>query len=311
MTATSIQRVARLLTLVPWLQRNDGVTLTEAADHFGLTRDELERDLWQVILCGFPGYGPDQLVDIDFWEDDRIHVIEPLALSTPLRLTTQEALSLLVGLSMLKDAPGAGDRELIVETIQEIERALAHTGFTWESAVEANVRELFDLALLNSEAVRFTYRGITSDVVTHRCVVPERIEVRHGHVYVVGWCIDSDDERIFRMDRIFDPVLETLPETSRSAPSVKPMRATRHEAVISGLHESMWLLDRLSVEELTTTSTGWRAHISFSDPRWLTREIMGAGGAAWVESPTELRENVREAAEALLARYAEEVPITK
>lgn len=301
MTTTSVQRVARLLTLVPWLQRNDGVTLTEAAGHFGLTRDELERDLWQVILCGFPGYGPDQLVDIDFWDNDRIHVIDPLALSMPLRLTSQEALSILAGLSILKDTPGVGEIDLILRTIRELESAIAHNEtFTWESSVDPQVRTTVDEALRTSSAVRFTYRGITTDTVTERVVVPESIDVRHGHVYLLGWCVDANDQRIFRMDRVVNPTVESI----TTVPGT-PRERDVQEAVISGQNSAAWLLDRLSVVEMLPSSEGWTARVSYADPRWLTREIMGAGGMAWVVAPVETRDLVRRAAEMLLARYAE------
>jgi predicted DNA-binding transcriptional regulator YafY len=71
---SAADRLSRLLALVPWLIAHDGVTIAECADHFGVTPEQLEVDLWLLVVCGLPGYGPDQLVDIDFWDDGRIHV---------------------------------------------------------------------------------------------------------------------------------------------------------------------------------------------------------------------------------------------
>jgi proteasome accessory factor C len=106
MSETSTERLARLLALVPWLRANDGITIEQAAEHFGVSADQLTTDLWQLIVCGIPGYGPDQLVDIQFWDDDRIHVIDAIALDRPLRLTGEEVAALHVALRVLAQVPG-------------------------------------------------------------------------------------------------------------------------------------------------------------------------------------------------------------
>jgi proteasome accessory factor C len=95
-----------MLSLVPWLTSHDGVTIDDAARHFDVSPEQLEKDLWLLIVCGLPGYGPDQLVDIDFWDDGRIHVIDPQTLDRPLRLGADEATSLLLGLRLLEQVPG-------------------------------------------------------------------------------------------------------------------------------------------------------------------------------------------------------------
>ena len=56
--ATSAERLSRMLSLVPWLIAHDGITIDEAARHFGVTPEQLEKDLWLLIVCGLPGSGP-------------------------------------------------------------------------------------------------------------------------------------------------------------------------------------------------------------------------------------------------------------
>ena len=56
---TSTARVARLLTMVPWLLAHQGVPMAQAAAQFGLTPAALERDLELLFLCGLPGGMPD------------------------------------------------------------------------------------------------------------------------------------------------------------------------------------------------------------------------------------------------------------
>jgi len=42
---TAATRLSRLLALVPWLSAHRGVTIDEAAGHFAVSPDQLERDL--------------------------------------------------------------------------------------------------------------------------------------------------------------------------------------------------------------------------------------------------------------------------
>ena len=98
-------RIPRLLALVPWLIRRPGITMTQTAEHFGIGVDTLTKDLWQIVLCGLPGYGPDQLVDIDFWDDDRIWVNDPQTLASPMRINSEEAIALGIALRRMSQIP--------------------------------------------------------------------------------------------------------------------------------------------------------------------------------------------------------------
>ena len=83
---TAGTRLARLLTVVPWLSANDGVTIAEAASHFGVSEKQFQDDLWLLICTGTPGHLHGDLVDIQFWDEDgSIHVLDAQTLDRPLR----------------------------------------------------------------------------------------------------------------------------------------------------------------------------------------------------------------------------------
>jgi proteasome accessory factor C len=116
-----------MLALVPWLAEHDGVTIAEAAEHFSISEKQLEDDLWLVIMCGIPGYMPDQLIDIDFWDDGRIRVIEPLTLARPMRLSAEEAVTLLIALRLMAQVPGIAQRDAILTVIRQGRATLVTT----------------------------------------------------------------------------------------------------------------------------------------------------------------------------------------
>jgi proteasome accessory factor C len=95
--------------MVPWLLRRQGVSLEEAARHFGITEEQLVKDLQLLFVCGTPGHMPDDLIEAE-WESGEVYVDNAEAISRPLRLAPDEAVALLVGLRTLAEVPGLHDR---------------------------------------------------------------------------------------------------------------------------------------------------------------------------------------------------------
>ncbi|SHW08286.1 protein pafC [Mycobacteroides abscessus subsp. abscessus] len=99
-------RLTRLLNMVPYFQANPGISAAEAAADLGVTTKQLMADLNQLWMCGLPGYGPGDLIDLSFSEES-IEVTFSAGIDRPLRLTSPEATALLVALRALLDMPGA------------------------------------------------------------------------------------------------------------------------------------------------------------------------------------------------------------
>src|ERR1043165_8267351 len=104
---TSADRRGRLLNLVPYLQSRPGVSLAEAAGDLGTTDRQLREDLELLWMCGLPGYGPGDLIDMAF-DGDRVTLTYDAGIDRPLKLTPDEALALIVALRMLAATPAGG-----------------------------------------------------------------------------------------------------------------------------------------------------------------------------------------------------------
>jgi proteasome accessory factor C len=48
------ERLSRLLAMVPYLVTRQGIPLAEAAREFGITEEELVKDLELLFVCGTP-----------------------------------------------------------------------------------------------------------------------------------------------------------------------------------------------------------------------------------------------------------------
>src|SRR5690606_35691165 len=114
--------LARLLNLVPYLQARPGVRIADAAADLGVTEQQLRDDLELLWVCGLPGYGPGDLIDMAF-DGDRVTITYDAGMDRPLRLTPDEALALVVALRMLAETPGVADRGAIDRALAKLEAA--------------------------------------------------------------------------------------------------------------------------------------------------------------------------------------------
>ncbi|MEZ5116712.1 MAG: WYL domain-containing protein [Candidatus Nanopelagicales bacterium] len=312
------EQLSRLLALVPWLSAHDGVTVAEAAEHFGVTPDQLERDLWLLVVTGLPGHLPDQLVDIQFWDDGgRIHVLDPQTLGRPLRLSPDEAMALLVGLRLLAQVPGDHDRAALASATATLERAAgdaAHGSARVQVSVESPdvASGPVEQAVRERRALRLRYLGGARDEVTERVVDPLRILVVGDRPYLVGWCRRAGAVRTFRLDRVLHA--EVLAEPAAPPPdaavrSVEPGGLRPEDATVVTVElrpEARWAADQpaaLSAEE--TPDGSLRVRFAVGDPAWIVGQALRWGGAGRVVAPPEVVTAVRDAAEAALAGYGD------
>jgi len=328
MSETAGARLARLLAMVPWLRRNDGVTIAQAAAHFCVSEEQLTTDLWQLIVCGVPGYGPDQLVDIQFWDDDRIHVLDPITLERPLRLTGEEAAALVVALRLLAQVPGDHDRAALQSAVAKVESAAGAAGaidmdVVAESEIDGTISAMVTEAIATGGGLEVDYASARLDAITTRRIAPHASFTVDGRVYVEAWCDQAQALRTFRLDRIVsaspappppgheDPENLEVPE-ERPAPVVTPTDSST--ARIAVAPEAAWVWD---TDPVASDGGSWNGPvgtdwptgtIAYASAGWLVRYVLGRGGLVSLLEPADLRTEVlrqaRSKAEYLRAEQA-------
>ena len=309
MSETAGARLARLLAMVPWLRRNDGVTIAEAAAHFSVSEEQLTTDLWQLIVCGVPGYGPDQLVDIQFWDDDRIHVLDPITLERPLRLTGEEAAALVVALRLLAQVPGDHDRAALLSAVAKVEAA-AGTAGTIDMDVVADSRTDDTISAMVAEAIaaggglEVDYASAHSDAITTRRIAPRASFTVDGRVYIEAWCDQAQALRTFRLDRIMAASPATPPNVREDfesreggpATAITPGESSIARIAVSPDAAWVWDTDPVRPDGGTwngSTVQGWpTGTIAYASSGWLVRYVLGRGGLVSLLEPAALRTEV-------------------
>ncbi|HEX6888041.1 MAG TPA: WYL domain-containing protein [Candidatus Nanopelagicales bacterium] len=301
---------SRLLALVPWLAANSGVTVAEAAAHFGISEEQLRADLASVITSGADDW---TLFDIQYWEDGGvIEVIDALDLDEPLTLTPDEGLALLVALHALAAVPGGHDRAVLDSVTAKVTVALGSSAPAPRSvAVRVDLPEdlvaTVDAALARGRALELTYLGAVRDQVTERVVDPIDLVVVDGFGYLRAHCRTAEGLRLFRLDRMLDLRLsaDAARPVAAAPASVEPMAvalsATGRRVVVD-LPPGSPVLDRHPITRRWTLPEGWiRAELPVGDYAWARRLVLGAAGQVVLREPDWLAEQVLEAA--LAARH--------
>lgn len=129
-----------------------------------------------------------------------------LALGRAAGVAEEELESALLKLQFDSHIPGE-----IRETVEE--RAVLHDGEGRTQQDEANLKML-TTAVLERQAVRFTYRALGDERNTRRVVEPYGARFADGHWYLVGYDRKREDVRTFRLDRIRGKVRRASPAAS-------------------------------------------------------------------------------------------------
>jgi predicted DNA-binding transcriptional regulator YafY len=311
-------RMTRLLALVPYLTaRPEGVAVAEVARDFGVTERQLRADLELLWMCGLPGYGPGDLIDLAF-EGNRVRVTFTAGMVRPLRLSTDEAVALVVALRTLLELPGLAEREAVSRALAKVSAAAGHAADrVTPVAVSVDAREealaVVREGLERKRALHLHYYVPTRDERTERTVDPMRLLLVDGKWYLEAWCRRAEGVRLFRLDRVDDVVV--LDELAAPPPQA-------HERdVDNGVYQpepdspavrlrvsrsARWVADYYPVDSVTPVDDppgGLAVTVRTADMAWARRLVASLGGEAVVDEPAALATEVAADARAALHRY--------
>ena len=306
-------RLPRLLAMVPYFLARPGIATAEAAADFGITETQLIKDLDLLWVCGLPGHGPGDLIDLNY-EGSTVSIIFDAGMSRPLRLSAEEALVLVVALRTLAETPGVADSEAVQRALAKVETAAGGAVDDATVAIELDTEQLrlpvLQRALDERRALALRYYTAARDETTERTVDPLRLFEADGRHYLEAWCRSAEGVRVFRIDRIEDvQLLDELAEPPadiqlRDLAEGVYQPASEHLLVELTLSRAYaWVADYYSVQTVTESEDGLRISLRVSDPAWVQSLVLGSGGHVSVLSPGWLADSIRDDAAAALAGY--------
>jgi proteasome accessory factor C len=313
----SSDRLPRLLALVPYLQAHPGAKVDDVAEVFGVSEKQLRSDLDLVFLCGLPGHGPGDLIDVSY-EGDTVSVTNADTIARPLRLTAQEGLALIVALRTLAELPGIDRGGSVQQALAKLESA---TGTAADDADKVEVvvegaeasLAVARQAVADKRLVHLTYHVPGRDETTERDVDPMRLLLVEGRSYLEGWCRRAEAVRLFRLDRV-------LAITLLDAPSEPPEDAQERD-VTAGLFQSSpqdvlvtldlepdaaWVAEYYPTESIISNGRdGVLTSLRTSDTRWVRRLALRLAGSLTVVAPEALATQIADDAGRALQAYSD------
>ena len=305
----TVQRLSRILSMLPWVIANQGATVDEVCERFGYTRSDLVKDLNLVFVCGLPGYGPGDLMTA-YIDEDEVVVDTAEYFGEPLRLTSAGALILLAGgMAMLSSGTGPPSLATAVAKLQSAllpDEGAIEVDIPTEPMMVSRLRD----AAAGGEVIEIVHASVATGQETTRSIEPWAVFATLGNWYVSGHCRLADAERVFRVDRIrsssetgerFDPPAERPPAEVSYSPGVDDTRA-----VIRLRPGARWVAEYYPVEVLEDGDEGLVVEFSAADPAVAARLLIRLGEQAILEDG----DAVREARDRLRARILDRYGVT-
>jgi proteasome accessory factor C len=311
-------RVARMLAMVPWIASHDGPTVDEICDRFQVGRRKLLEDLEVLSLVGVPPYTPDTLIEVTI-EGDRVWLRFAEFFARPLHLTPEQGLALVVAGRASQALPGTDPNGPLATALVKVAAVL---GVDPDDAVSVALGEtrpgvLDELrgAAAAGRRVRLDYYAYNRDQRTTRDVDPHAVFAHEGAWYVRAYCHQAEDQRLFRVDRIYGvEVLDqtfTPPDHPDTSDVFEP-GADTPRVTLDLAPAARWVVETYPVDEVGPAPgdrNGWlRVRLWVSATPWLERLLVRLGPDVRVVDADVpgLADAGRNAARRILGRYREQ-----
>ncbi len=308
-------RLERLLTMIPFIIKNQPVSLSELSATFGVSAKQVEKDLELLWVCGTPDYYPDDLIDV-LWEGDKVSLRMADYFFRPLRFTRQELMALRVAAEALQDLSALPATGSLAGALGKIAATLRSESAPGDVPVHLEQAPSQHLALLRAaeEAqtqVEMEYFTWGRETFSERRLEPHSLFYALGNWYVSGWDHASGETRVFRVDRI-----RRL--TSTKEPFSRPPEPLDEAALFSfasgasvevklSFDASLgrWASEQDIYESVEVKADGSAiCRLKTDNLGWVERELLRLGPHVRILEPVELRHSLAARAQRIRDLYS-------
>lgn len=305
MSDNSRARVARLLGIVAYLEDNGPTPFDDLAEHFGVSREQIAKDIDQLWIVGRPGGFANDLIDFDSDSfDSGIAEITNTQGASQVRLGPREGVALVAALSAIV---GAGLAPRAAQSaLDKITAALGEETVTVVGEPDAAADTVHKLAIAVQQGVvaRLDYVD-AADRRTLRDVEPHRIVTIDGSPYLECWCRRAGDYRTLRIDRIRSVAVTDEPIATPPSGSEGFALAPMYEARIRLRRAGRWALEDIPGVVLNDDGELVTATMGVTNEPWLAGRLLTIATSLLTVEPATLRREVARQANSVAAAHGE------
>lgn len=307
MAENAALRALRLLDLVPFIVRNPGISITELAKEFAVTKEDIIKDLNLLFLCGLPGYTPLELIDISF-DEGSVVVRDPQNLDVPRNFNEAEALALRIALAALLEVTPPQHREYT-----KIEKLISKIGTAFSSDIpsgaidfiadkEKQILSRIEEALRDEQDLEINYFNPVRDTSTTRVVTPHSLSILRERTLLQGFCHLALGPRTFNLKNI--KTAQIVPRTERSSESlINEDEATVVTLVSSSDSSEFVRANSESLSKIGNESGQSTYEIAVFQPEWIVRSVIAEPSHLHLSQPPAMRQAIVDRCVTALEQY--------
>jgi len=303
MVENAALRAIRLLDLVPYIVAHPGISITELAKEFSISRDEVLKDLNLLFLCGLPGYTPLELIDISF-DEESVVIRDPQNLAAPRNLNESEALIARIALAALEEStPKTSAAYLQIIALREkiakaFSSSIPASAITFTLDKERATLEAIEGAIKQELDLEMTYNNVTKDSSSRRSITPISIIAEDKRTLVSAYCHSAKALRTFNLAQISEvSTKERIVRTDLER--LEDSRGSSAEVIIKSEDSRFLSENASSLKELSKSCY----QIDIFQPEWIVRSVLAGADSLELAKPLELRAEIAERANRALLAY--------
>lgn len=305
MSDTAAVRAIRTMDLIPYILEHPGISINQLAGIFNVTEKEIEKDLQLAFMCGLPGYTPYELIDLTY-EEGVVSIIDPQVLNKPRNFSSSERVVIALGLQILKEI-NVGNPENLEKIVNLNSKFTAGQNvdqhFMNEQDLSFPFLNLVKQALFEERVVFFDYQSVSKDVLSNRKVLPHKLFLQNGNLYLSGYDLSAQADRIFKADQILN---FAIGEKS----SLDKIGSKEQEEIVELVVDldNINFIERNSSIIVDQKVSGGKFHVKLKvgNFEWLKRAILSNAPSISVISPKALASEVEQMASDLISTYSDQ-----
>lgn len=298
-------KLDRLMGIFTILLQRDRVTAPYLAERFEVTRRTIGRDIDALCQAGIPVVthrgGGGGISIADGYKIDK-------------SVLTRDELSSVA--SALRGMCSVADQTAIARTLDKFHIGDDAVVSLRESVVidlashyKGNLSEKIDQikkAILDTQLIGFDYYYDKGDM--HRRIEPYLVVFQWTAWYVFGYCLDRQDWRLFKLQRLWHLKTHEQTFTPREIPPEKRdfnAQLTDDIKLVALFDPSVryQLIEAYGLDCYTHTDAGLRLEVGYTNEDYICSWLLGFGGKAKVLEPQSLVEQIRSAGQEIVDRY--------
>ena len=303
MADNAAQRALRTMDLVPYILENPGISTIDLAAKFSVTQKQIEKDLQLIFLCGLPGYTPYELIDLTF-EDGIVSITEPQVLTKPRNFSSNEMVVIKLGLEILREInvnePVKLDK--ISTLLQKVHKETDQDSVLLAKEISSSpYYSVINTAISQRKQLSIEYQSVSKDQLSTRLIVPYKISMLNGNLYLSAYDMDRHSDRIFKLNLISKceigerTVLDLVKSTSID--KIVELMVDVKLANFIERNTSIIVDQKLTVDGIKVT-------LKVNNLEWISRAVISYAPNIKVISPIALSEMIEQRAKNLLNAYS-------